>query len=165
MTMNAQEDDRFSAQQSIISYRLRSILCVPLKIKDSITGVIYADNRIASGIFGDTDRDLLAAFANQAAVAIENARLFREIRNNLAEITEMKELMDNVFASITSGVITIDEDNRIALYNRAAENILGVPAESVMYQAYETVLQMLGLPVGTYYSGCHGQWWYTQHRN
>lgn len=148
VTMNAQEDDRFSAQQSIISYRLRSILCVPLKIKDSITGVIYADNRIVSGIFGDADRDLLAAFSNQAAVAIENARLFREIRNNLAEITEMKELMDNVFASINSGVITIDEGNRIALYNKAAENLLGVPAEAAMYQAYEILLHTLGLPVG-----------------
>ena len=147
VTMNAQEDDRFSAQQSIISYRLRSILCVPLKIKDNITGVIYADNRIASGIFSDTDRDLLAAFANQAAVAIDNARLFREIRNNLAEITEMKELMDNVFASIASGVITVDESDRIALYNQAAENILGVPADSVLHQAYETVLKTLGLPV------------------
>jgi len=147
VTMNAQEDDRFSAQESIISYRLRSILCVPLKIKENITGVIYADNRITAGIFGDTDRDLLAAFANQAAIAIENARLFRQIRNNLAEITEMKELMDNVFASIASGVITIDEGDRIALYNQAAENILGVPADSVMYQAYESVLQSLGLPV------------------
>ncbi len=147
VTMNAQEDDRFSAQQSIISYRLRSIVCVPLKIKESITGVIYADNRIVSGIFGDPDRDLLAAFANQAAVAIENARLFREIRNNLAEITEMKELMDNVFASIASGVITIDESNRIALYNRAAESILGIPADSVLFQKYQTVLQTLGLPV------------------
>lgn len=147
VTMNAQEDDRFSSQQSIISYRLRSILCVPLKIKENITGVIYADNRIVSGIFGDADRDLLAAFANQAAVAIENARLFREIRNNLAEITEMKELMDNVFASIASGVITIDENSRIALFNRAAENILGIPADSVLFQTYKTVMEILGLPI------------------
>jgi PAS domain S-box-containing protein len=147
VTMNAQEDDRFSARESIISYRLRSILCVPLKIKESITGVIYADNRIVTGIFGDADRDLLAAFANQAAVAIENARLFREIRHNLAEITEMKELMDNVFASIASGVISIDESSRIALYNRAAENILGIPADSVLAQAYDVVLRTLGLPV------------------
>jgi len=147
VTMNAQEDDRFSAQESIISYRLRSILCVPLKIKENITGVIYADNRINAGIFGDADRDILAAFANQAAVAIENARLFRQIRNNLAEITEMKELMDNVFASIASGVITIDEGDRIALFNRAAEQILGVPADSVLYQAYEGVMKTVGLPV------------------
>ncbi|MDX1412916.1 MAG: adenylate/guanylate cyclase domain-containing protein, partial [Candidatus Promineifilaceae bacterium] len=147
VTMNAQEDERFSAQESIISYRLRSILCVPLKIKENITGVIYVDNRITSGIFSDHDRDLLAAFANQAAVAVENARLFQQIRRNLAEITEMKELMDNVFASIASGVITIDEGDRIALFNRAAEKILGVPANSVLQQTYEGFLHSVGLPV------------------
>ncbi|RMG89686.1 MAG: adenylate/guanylate cyclase domain-containing protein [Chloroflexi bacterium] len=149
VTMNAQADPRFSAQESIISYNLRSILCVPLKIKDTITGVIYADNRVASGIFSDADRDLLAAFANQAAVAIENARLFRQIRDHLAEITEMKELMDNVFASIASGVITIDEHDRITLYNHAAERILGVPADSVLHQVYREALNALGLPVDT----------------
>jgi PAS domain S-box-containing protein len=147
VTMNAQSDPRFSTQESIISYNLRSILCVPLKIKETITGVIYADNRVASGIFVDDDRDLLASFANQAAVAIDNARLFRQIRNHLAEITEMKDLMDNVFASIASGVITIDESDRIALYNRAAERILGVSPDSVLYQAYEAVLSTMGLPV------------------
>jgi adenylate cyclase len=147
VTMNAQSDPRFATQESIISYNLRSILCVPLKTKDTITGVIYADNRVASGIFSDADRDLLATFANQAAVAIENARLFREIRNHLAEITEMKNLMDNVFASIASGVITIDEADRIALYNQAAERILGVPADSTLSRAYQTVLDTLGLPV------------------
>lgn len=146
-TMNAQEDDRFSAQQSIISYRLRSILCVPLKIKDTITGVIYADNRIATGIFNDEDRDMLAVFANQAAVAIENARLFGKVSAQLSEITEMKELMDNIFASIASGVITIDEADRIALYNRAAERILGVPSGEVLNQIYEQVLYALQLPV------------------
>lgn len=147
VTMNAQEDARFSAQESIISYNLRSILCVPLKLKESSIGVIYADNRVAAGLFSDTDRDLLAAFANQAAVAIENARLFRQIRNHLAEITEMKTLMDNVFESIASGVITIDEADRIALYNRAAEQILGVPASSVVHQVYAQALDALSLPV------------------
>ena len=147
VTMNAQSDPRFAAQESIISYNLRSILCVPLQIKETIIGVIYTDNRVAAGIFGDTDRDLLAAFANQAAVAIENARLFRQIRDHLAEITEIKDLMDNVFASIASGVITIDEGERIALYNRAAERMLGLPANSVVHQAYREALTMLGLPV------------------
>jgi adenylate cyclase len=140
VTMNAQSDSRFAAQESIISYNLRSILCVPLKIKADIIGVIYADNRIAAGVFGNTDRDLLASFANQAAVAIDNARLF-------TEITEMRDLMDNVFASIASGVITIDEDERIALYNRAAERILGFPETAVMHQTYKTAMDTLGLPV------------------
>lgn len=147
VTMNAMSDSRFAAQESIISYNLRSILCVPLKIKDMIIGVIFADNRVQAGVFGDTDRDLLASFANQAAVAIENARLFQQIRNHLTEITEMRDLMDNVFASITSGVITIDEDERIALYNRAAERILGFPQNAIMRQTYHKALETLGLPV------------------
>ncbi|VAW42312.1 Adenylate cyclase [hydrothermal vent metagenome] len=146
-TMNAQSDSRFAAQASIISYNLRSILCVPLKIKDEVTGVIYADNRIAAGVFGNTDRDLLASFANQAAVAIDNARLFRQTQDNLIEITEMRDLMDNVFASIASGVITIDNDERIALYNRAAERILGFPDTAVMRETYKSAMNTLGLPV------------------
>ncbi len=140
VTLNAQEDERFSSQHSIVSYKLRSILCAPLKIKGETMGVIYADNRIASGIFGDSDRDLLAALADQAAVAIDNARLFHEVAG-------MKQLMDNVFASIASGVVTIDEKDRIALYNRAAERILGMPADSILFQTYQSVLSSLDLPI------------------
>ncbi|MFZ0546202.1 MAG: adenylate/guanylate cyclase domain-containing protein [Candidatus Promineifilaceae bacterium] len=144
VTTNAQADPRFASQESIISYNLRSILCVPLKIKDTIIGVIYADNRIVSGIFVDTDRDLLTAFANQAAVAIENARLFKQIRDQLADITEMKNLQDDVFESIASGVITIDIADRISLYNRAAERILGVPSHLVIDRNYQKVLVSVG---------------------
>ncbi len=140
VTTNAQEDARFQGQQSIISYNLRSIMCVPLTMKDDSIGVVYADNRIASGIFNDTDRDLFASFANQAAVAIENARLFRQIRKQLAEITEMKTLMDDVFESIASGVITVDNDDHIRLYNQAASRILGVPMHLVVDRPYREAL-------------------------
>jgi PAS domain S-box-containing protein len=109
--------------------------------------VIYADNRVESGIYRDADRDLLAAFANQAAVAIENARLFQQIRAHLTEITEMKDLMDNVFESIASGVITIDQGNQIDFYNRAAERILGIPSNSVKRQSYLDLLDALDLPL------------------
>lgn len=125
LTTNAQEDPRFGTQDSIIAYNLRSILCVPLKIRDKMTGVIYTDNRIHAGIFTETERDLLNGFAHQAAIAIENARLFSSLRQTLAEVTELKNLMDNVFASITSGVITADVEEKITLCNRAAERILG----------------------------------------
>ena len=76
VTTNAQEDSRFGGQESIIAYNLRSILCVPLKVKGELTGVIYTDNRIRTGLFTVNERDLLTAFGHQAAVAIENARLF-----------------------------------------------------------------------------------------
>src|SRR5690349_11558082 len=124
LTTNAREDPRFGGQESIIAFNLRSILCVPLMVKSELIGVIYTDNRIRTGIFSESDRDLLQAFANQAAVAIENARLFSSLKRTLEEVTELKNLMDDVFASIVSGVITADVRDQITLCNRAAATIL-----------------------------------------
>jgi adenylate cyclase len=140
VTTNAQADPRFAAQESVVAYSLRSILCVPMMVREQITGVIYADNRIKTGLFGDRDRDILAAFANQAALAIENARLFARVKQQLAAITLMKDLMDNVFESITSGVITTDMDDKITLFNRAAETILGVATRDVVEKPYHYTL-------------------------
>ena len=140
ITTNAKEDTRFIGTASIVAFNLRSILCVPLKVKDDVIGVIYTDNRIRTGTFGDSARDLLATFANQAAIAIENARLFTSLRQTLAEVTALKNLMDNVFASITSGVITMDVQNRITLSNRAAETILGSTSQNLIGRDLEEVL-------------------------
>lgn len=143
LTTNAQEDPRFGGQESIVAYSLRSILCVPLKVKSELTGVIYADNRIRTGIFSEADRELLTVFANQAAMAIENARLFASVRRTLAEVMELKNLMDNVFASIVSGVITTDIQEKITLCNRAAEAILG-----------RSIADMVGRPLDDVLSTC-----------
>jgi PAS domain S-box-containing protein len=143
LTTNAQADPRFSSQASVVSYSLRSILCGPLRVKGKITGVIYADNRVKTGLFSEVDRRLLAAIADQAAVAIENARLFESVKLNLEEITNMKNLMDNIFASIASGVITTDIQDRITLFNPAAEGILGVLANRSVGRTYGQVLPAL----------------------
>jgi adenylate cyclase len=132
VTTNAQEDQRFVGQESIVAFNLRSILCVPLKVKNELIGVIYADNRIRAGIFAESEKDLLEAFANQAAVAIENARLFSSLKNTLEEVTALKNLMDNVFESIASGVITADVQDQITLANRAAESILGASTQDII---------------------------------
>ena len=125
LTTNAQQDPRFDDQESIISLNLRSILCVPLILKESIIGVIYADNRLREGLFTETEKDLLAAFSNQAATAIENARLFESVRQTLSEVTELKNLMGDVFASIISGVVTTDLQQTVTLTNSVADEILG----------------------------------------
>ena len=86
LTTNAQEDPRFEAQFSVAAYHLLSILCVPLKIKENLIGVIYVDNRAHSGVFQQENFDLINAFANQAAIAIYNARLFDELQASNEEL-------------------------------------------------------------------------------
>ena len=140
LTTNAQEDPRFGGTESIIAYSLRSIVCVPLQVKSELIGVIYVDNRIRTGLFSEAERDLLTVFANQAAIAIENARLFESVRRTLAEVTALKNLMDNVFTSIPSGVITADVQEQITLCNRAAETILGQTASAIVGRRLEDIL-------------------------
>ncbi|HNB50862.1 MAG TPA: HD domain-containing phosphohydrolase [Anaerolineales bacterium] len=88
LTTNAQEDPRFTGQHSVAIYNLRSILCVPLKVKGQVTGLIYADNRVRSGAFTQRDLHILTAFGNQAAVALENARLFNDVQRSNFELAQ-----------------------------------------------------------------------------
>jgi len=77
LTSNAQTDERFRLRVSVQALGLRSILCAPLKVQGRITGVIYVDNRLQAGLFTPDDLELLSAIAHSAAIAIENARLYR----------------------------------------------------------------------------------------
>jgi sigma-B regulation protein RsbU (phosphoserine phosphatase) len=76
LTNNAQFDTRFQAGQSIIMRGLRAILCAPMMAKGRLLGVIYVDTAMKAGNFSQADRDLLSAVAGQAAIALDNARLY-----------------------------------------------------------------------------------------
>jgi GAF domain-containing protein len=142
LTTNATEDPRFGGQQSVVAYNLRSILCVPLKVKGQLTGVIYSDNKARAALFSPRERDLLTSFAHQAAVAIENARLFASVQATLAEVTDLKNLMDDVFASIARGD-HLDIMDKITLCNRAAERILAIPSSQLIGSSLGDLLPKL----------------------
>lgn len=132
VTTNAQEDSQWRSQESVMSYALRSIVCVPLLRWGEVFGVVYADNRIKDVLFSDREAQLLLAFANQASIAIQNAQLFEDVRTRLAEVTEKQQLLDSIFASIASGVITTDRAGQVATYSPVAASILaGSYEESV----------------------------------
>ncbi|PJF30433.1 MAG: hypothetical protein CUN51_07890 [Candidatus Thermofonsia Clade 1 bacterium] len=143
VTTDAGSDERFDAQQSVIRHGLRSIICVPLLLKERVTGVIYADNRIKSGVFAEQELQLLQNFANQAAVAIENARLYEALQANLAEITAMRNLLSNVFDSIASGVITTDAEDRVTIINPAACRTLNLEAAECLGKPLWAVWELI----------------------
>jgi adenylate cyclase len=142
---NAFKDERLQNNLSIHNFSLRSVLCVPLNYKDEAIGVVYVDNRLQAGIFTAREKNLLEAFANTAAVAIANARMYTRTENILAEITRVKELMDNIFSSVGSGIIATDATDLIETFNRAAGDILGVEAEEAIGKSVGKVLQSAAL--------------------
>lgn len=96
LTTNATEDPRFSGQASIIGQALRSIMATPLMARGSVIGVVYVDNRMMAGLFNDDDLAALETFAGQAAVALDNARLFSETDQELAarveQLTQLRRI-------------------------------------------------------------------------
>ena len=143
LTTDAQRDPRFSTQDSIISLNLRSILCTPLIARDRVIGVVYVDNRLHAGAFQPVDLDVLRAFADQTAIAIENARLFESVRQKVNEISALKTFQDNIFASIASGVVVTDLEDRVTAFNRAAETIFATPAAQSLGRHYRETFAAL----------------------
>lgn len=146
LTVDAGADEQFSHSESIAGFSLLSILAVPLIARDEVIGVAYCDNRIMAGLFKENELGLLTSFGQQAAVAIENARLFEDIRAQMALIEEMQGRLSNIFASIGSGVITVNGENCVLVCNEAAETITGtsnakacgMPLNAVLPQVTES---------------------------
>jgi adenylate cyclase len=129
---NAFQDERFENQASVLGMVLRSVLCVPLNYKENCIGAVYVDNRLQASIFTEREKQTLVAFANTAAVAIANARYYAEIQRALAEITQVQELMNNVFDSIGSGLVATNAEDFITTFNPAAETILAMQASEAV---------------------------------
>lgn len=70
--------EEFDGYRSVSELKLHSLLAVPLRIKESVIGALYLDNRFERAVFSEKDKILLESFADQAALAIENARMLQE---------------------------------------------------------------------------------------
>ncbi len=159
LTTNAQLDPRFSDQESVIGYQLRSIVCVPLHVRERITGALYLDNRMRDNVFSQDDLPILTAFASQAAVAIENARLYtltdQALTARLEELTALQQIdrelnasleMDRVLdltlswalrtvAAERGTLTTLNPDGTIESVIQGGDEQMAAPEEAVTRQA------------------------------
>lgn len=108
---DAMKDPRFDESESVVILGLRSIMCVPLVSRGETIGAIYVENRSIRNRFSEDDLPPLILFANQAAVYIENARLFEalqkandsleiRVRERTAELTEAKAAAETAYAEL-----------------------------------------------------------------
>lgn len=146
LTTNAQEDPRFENQLSVAAFRLRSILCAPLKIKDDLIGVIYVDNRARSGIFQEQDQNLITAFADQAAVAIDNAQLFEDLQRKNRELEEAYQ------ATLEGWVSALDmrdketegHTQRVTILTQRLARFMGVSGDDLIHITRGALLHDIG---------------------
>lgn len=86
MTADAMSDERFEALDSVQDLRIRSAICAPLVHGEEALGTIFLESHSATGAFSQQDVELLMAIAGQAATAIENARLYTDLRQTFESL-------------------------------------------------------------------------------
>ncbi|MEN8906516.1 MAG: diguanylate cyclase [Clostridiales bacterium] len=77
LTTNAVIEDKYLTCQSIESNELKSILCLPIKYNEEIKGICFLDNNLSGSVFSEDDIKILNSIMIQAAISIENAKLFK----------------------------------------------------------------------------------------
>ncbi len=87
LVKNAMMDPRFGGARSVMIMKLRSIMCAPLITQNRVIGAIYVENRSKAGRFSEENLAPLEFFSNQAAVAIENAKLNENLEELVTERT------------------------------------------------------------------------------
>jgi serine/threonine-protein kinase PknK len=98
VTIDAAADQRFDATQSVLGLQLRSVLAVPLRVRGEVAGTIYVDDRLRAGAFDERAQALAVAFADAAAVAIDNARSRSELRRSLRRSERLADELERAVA-------------------------------------------------------------------
>jgi C4-dicarboxylate-specific signal transduction histidine kinase len=85
LTEHAVIDERFKDADSVQMGDMKSILCVPIFIREEIRGVIYVAHDARTAAFGEREQAVLAAISRQAAIALENAMLYAQLQRTHEE--------------------------------------------------------------------------------
>jgi len=153
LTTNAQNDARFAGVASVVGFHFRSILCAPLKLRDELIGVIYVDNRALSEVFQEDDKRLIAAFADQAAVAIDNARLIDDLKSTNEELAEANAKLENAYQATLEGWVraldlrdkeTEGHTRRVTTLTRRLAQRLGVGGDDLIHLTRGALLHDIG---------------------
>jgi PAS domain S-box-containing protein len=115
---DASKERPFSADQCVASRHVRSVLCLPLINQAKLAGLLYLENNVAASVFTPARIAVLKLLASQAAISLENARLY-------GELTMSEERWRNLFESVPVGVSMIGLDQRYIATNPAYQRMVG----------------------------------------
>jgi PAS domain S-box-containing protein len=115
---DASRERPFSADEYVASRHVRSVLCLTLINQAKLVGVLYLENNVAASVFTPARIAVLKLLASQAAISLENARLY-------GELTMSEERWRNLFESVPVGVSMIGLDQRFIATNPAYQRITG----------------------------------------
>ncbi|MEG4105950.1 AAA family ATPase [Microcoleus sp. S13_C5] len=139
---DAAKSGKFTKDSYIQKNQPKSILCVPLINQSQIVSIVYLENNLTAGAFTPERVELLKVLSGQAAISIQNSKLYTEVRESENRLTQFLE-------AIPVGVSVLDASGQPYYSNRAAIQLLGkgvipeVTSEQIpeIYQVYQAGTQ------------------------
>jgi PAS domain S-box-containing protein len=113
---------------------LRQVIALPLVAEDELLGALYIF-RTTSLAFSEDEHQILAGFADQAAIAVRNARLYQEV---LTEKQRLKAIIDHS----ADGIMILDPEGKIEVFNQAMSRITGIKPEKAIGKYCWDVLRL-----------------------
>jgi len=126
-------------------------LGLPMETRGAVVGAAYIF-RSGPVRFSENERALLQAFADQAAVAVSNARLFAQVR-------EEKQRLDAILDSSAEGIAILGPDNRIQRFNRAIARLSGISPEKAIGALHDDILRFTAVQTGRTLSQAEAGGW------
>jgi len=120
---------------SVRGDRQNPIVALPLQIADKIIGLIYILRPLESSAFSRRNKSMLTAFAEQAAIAVQNARLAHLL-------SVEKQRVESVLETNAEGIFNIDAQRRIAGFNLAMEKLTGYSRQDVLGKECYRILDL-----------------------
>ena len=108
---------------------------LPLITREKVIGVIFVF-RNYPGVFSSNDRALLQSFANQAAIAVDNAQLYQQVRQD-------KQRMDALLDSAADGILIMDAGHMVTRCNPAFARMVEQSVESIIGKTHDEVINLI----------------------
>jgi two-component system, NtrC family, sensor kinase len=105
---------------------------IPCVSKEGTIAVMALGRRGSNEPLSSEDMALLAAVAAQAATALENGRLYRQLRVKADELDRMREFSENILESLNDGLAVLNQDDHVVRWNRRLEELYGVRHEDAV---------------------------------
>jgi len=129
------KDPRFgSASLAMRGGRVRSLMAIPLIVHDEVVGVLNVHAYVPN-LYSEEKVRILSIIASQAAA------LYKE----LEALSALANYTDNILRSIAAGVLTLGKDGRILTWNKAAEDVIGIPASQAVGQHFSEIVEVMGI--------------------
>jgi len=90
LSLDAAQDERFEEFASIEDLRLKSVVCLPIRFDGAVRGVLLVDNRLRQGVFKEEDLEIAELFADQAAIALQNAQRVEDLSQHAERMEQSR---------------------------------------------------------------------------